>query len=67
MLSLFECINRSSLVFLEAINLIDIINSNLHVSDFLRLFMISSKYDLVLLVRYPSIDSVLFPILISLK
>ena len=37
-----------------------IVNLNFYVSDFLRLFMMSFKYGLILL-RYSSADSVLFP------
>ena len=59
MLSLFECITRFSLLTLEGIKLIAIVNSIFHVSDFLRLFMMSFKCGLILL-RYSSIDSVLF-------
>ena len=58
MLSLFEFISRSLSVFLEDIKLIVIVNWTFRVSDFLRSFMISFKYVLILL-RYPSIDSVL--------
>ena len=59
MLSFFECIQRYSSVSLEGIKLIVIVNCNFHVSDFLRLFMLSFKYGLILL-RYSSMDSVLF-------
>ena len=58
MLSLFEFISRSLSVFLEEIKLIAIVNWTFHVSDFLRLFMISFKCVLILL-RYSSVDSVL--------
>ena len=58
-LSLFECITRSSSVSLEEIKLIAIAIWIFQVSDFVRLFMISFKYDLILLRHY-SDDSVLF-------
>ena len=60
LLSLFECITGSSSLCLEEIKVIAIVNLIFHVSDFLRLFMISFKYGLILL-RYFSTDSVLFP------
>ena len=44
---------------IEEIKLIAIVSPSLHVSDFLRLFMMSFKYGLISL-RYSSIDSVLF-------
>ena len=59
MLSLFECITGFSLLPLKGIKLITIVNSIFHESDFLRLFMMSFKCGLILL-RYSSIDSVLF-------
>ena len=59
MLSLFECITRSSSLSMEEIMLFAIINWTFHVSDFLRLFMMSFKYGLILL-RYSSTDIVLF-------
>ena len=59
MLLLFECITRFSSLSLEDIQLIAIANLTFRVSDFLRLFMISFKCGLILL-RYSSIDSVLF-------
>ena len=46
-LSCFEGITRSSSMSLEKIKLIAIVNKVFHVSDFLRLFMISFKYDLI--------------------
>ena len=49
MLSLFESITCSSSVSLEEIKLIAIVNSIFNVSDFLRLFMMSFKYGLLLL------------------
>ena len=57
--SLFECITRSSLLSLEEIKLIAIVSCIFHELEFLRLFMMSFKYGLVLL-RYSSNDSVLF-------
>ena len=65
MLSLFECLScSSSLSSLEKIKLIVIANWIFHVSDFLRSFMISFKYGLILL-RYSSPDSVfLSPLLL---
>ena len=67
LLSLSECIKRSWLSWsLEKIKLIAIVNWIFHVSDFLRLFMISFKYGLILL-RYSSNDSVfLLPLLLYL-
>ena len=59
MLSLFECITHSSSLSLEEIKLIAIFNWIFHVSDFLRLFMMSFKYGLILL-RYSLTDRVLF-------
>ena len=58
-LSPFECIIHSSSLSMEEIKLFDIFNWILHVSDFLRLFMISFKYGLVL-IRYSSTDNILF-------
>ena len=62
MLSLLECITRSSSLSMEEIKLTAIVNP-IHVSDFLRLFMVSFKYGLILL-RYSSTDSVLFLLLL---
>ena len=59
MLLLLECITYSSYLSLEDIRLNAIANWIFHVSDFLGSFAISFKYDLILL-RYSSIDSVLF-------
>ena len=59
MLSLFECITCSSSLSLEEIKLIAIVNWVFHVFDFLRLFIRSFKYSLILL-GYFSTDSVLF-------
>ena len=50
-LSLFECIMRSSSLYLEEIKLIAIVSWIFHVSNFLRSFMI---------FWYSSIDSALF-------
>ena len=44
LISLFEFITRSSLLSLVEIKLIGSVNSIFHMSNFLRLFMISSKY-----------------------
>ena len=57
--SLFECITHSPQLLLEEINLIAIASWIFHVSDFLRLFMMSFRYGLILL-RYSSTDSALF-------
>ena len=58
MLSLFHCIAcPSSLSSLDKVKLIVIVNWILHVSDVLRLFMVSFRYGLVLL-RYFLIHSV---------
>ena len=59
MLSLFECITRSSSVPLEEIILIASVNAIFYVSYISGLFIISFKYGLILL-RYFSIDSALF-------
>ena len=59
MLSLFECITRSSSLSMEEKKLFDIVNSIFHVLDFLRLFMMSFKYVLILL-KYSSTDIALF-------
>ena len=59
MLLNFECTTCSLLLSIEEIKLIAIVSPSLHVSDFLRLFMMSFKYGLISL-RYSSIDSVLF-------
>ena len=69
MLSIFEWITRSSSLSLEEIKLIGIVNCIFHVSDNLKLFMISSsKYGLISL-RYSSAYSVLFlsPLIITQK
>ena len=65
MLPCFEYITRSlSLLYLEEIKLIVIVNLIFHLSDFLRLFMISFKYSLILL-RYFLTNSVfLLPLLL---
>ena len=56
----FECISySSSLSSLEETKLIASINWIFYVSDFLRSFMISYKYGLILL-RYSSTDSVFY-------
>ena len=59
MLSHFEYIARSSSLSIEEIKLIVTVSWILHVSDFLRLFMMSFKYGLILL-RYSVSNSVLF-------
>ena len=59
MLSLFECFRRFSSINLKEIKLISIANWIFQESDFLRSFMKSFKYGLILL-RYYSFDSVLF-------
>ena len=59
MLSLLECITHSSSVSLEDKNITYIVNWIFHVSNFLRSFMISFKYGLILLT-YSLIDSFLF-------
>ena len=64
MLLLFECITCSSSLPLEEIELIAIVNWNFHVSDFLRLFMMSFKYGLILL-RYSSTDVLFLSPLLS--
>ena len=47
MLPLSECITSSSSISLGEIKLIAIVNWILHVSDFLRLFMLPFKYGLI--------------------
>ena len=59
MFSLFECITRSLQLSLEDIKLIAIAKWIFHVSDIFISFIISFKYDLILL-RYSSIDNALF-------
>ena len=59
MLSFFECITCSSSLSLEEIKLIAIFNYIFHVSDLLRLFMMSFKYGLIAL-RNSLSDRVLF-------
>ena len=49
MLSFFECITRSSSLSTEEIKIFAIVNLISYVSDFSRLFMMSFKYDLILL------------------
>ena len=56
---IFKCITCSSLFFLEEIKIIVIVDWIFYVQDFLRSFMISFKYGLILL-RYSSVDTVLF-------
>ena len=51
MLSLFECITRSSILSMEEIQLFAAVDLIFHVTDFLRLFMMSFKHELILL-RY---------------
>ena len=58
MLSLFECITRSSSLSIEQTKLFAIVYWIFYLSDFLRIFM-SFKYALILL-RYSSTDGVLF-------
>ena len=52
MLSLFECITRSSSLSMEEIKLSAIVNWFFYVSDFLRLFMMSFRYILILLFLF---------------
>ena len=59
MLSLLECITCFSSLSLEDIKSIAIFNWIFQVEDFLRLFMMSFNYGLILL-RYSSTDNVLF-------
>ena len=59
MSSLFECITRSSTLSIEEMKLFAIANWIFHISEFLKLFMISVEYGLIL-SRYSSTDSVLF-------
>ena len=55
MLSLFECIAHSWSLSVEKLKWFAIVNWIFHVSHFLRLFMMSFKYALILL-RYSSTD-----------
>ena len=59
MLSIFECIIRSSSVSLEESKVIAIVNLFSTYQFFLRLFSMPLKYSLILL-KYSSTDSVLF-------
>ena len=59
MLSLFEYIAYSSSLAMEEIKLFAIVNWIFNVSDFLRLFMSSFKYGLIL-SGYTLTDSILF-------
>ena len=59
MLSIFECIIRSSSVSLEESKVIAIVNLFSTYQFFLRLFSMPLKYGLILL-KYSSTDSVLF-------
>ena len=59
MLSLFECIIRSSPVSLEEVKLIAIVNWIFYISDYLRLFIMYFKYDLIS-SRYSLIDRISF-------
>ena len=67
MISLFGWVSRSSLLSTEEIKIFAIVKWNFHVSEFLRLFVMSFKYGLILL-RYSSTDSALFlsPLLLHL-
>ena len=47
MLSFFECITRSRSLPMKEIALFAIVNWIFHVSDFLRLFMMTFKYDFI--------------------
>ena len=58
-LSLFECITCSSSLYMEEIKVIAVVSWIFHMSDFLRLFMMYFKYDLISL-GYSSTDIVLF-------
>ena len=59
MLSLFECIIRSSPVSLEEVKLIAIVNWIFYIPDYLRLFIMYFKYDLIS-SRYSLIDRISF-------
>ena len=59
MIALLLCITHSSSLPLEETKLIAIVNWIFPVSDFFRLFMISFKYGLILLI-YSLTGSVLF-------
>ena len=47
MLSVFECVTCSLLLYMEELNLFAIVNGICYVSDFLRSLMISFKYSLI--------------------
>ena len=59
MIALLLCITHSSSLPLEETKLVAIVNWIFHVSDFFRLFMMSFKYGLILLI-YSLTESVLF-------
>ena len=59
MIALLSCITHSSSLPLEETKLVAIVNWIFHVSDFFRLFMMSFKYGLILLI-YSLTESVLF-------
>ena len=65
LLSLFECITCSSTSSLEEIKLIAIANWIFYVSDFSRFFMISFKYDLMLLKYFSIIFGFIFNIIVT--
>ena len=65
MLRYFECITGSSPLSMEEIKIFALVNSILHVSECLRLFVMSFKYDLILLI-YSSTNSDLFLSLLPL-
>ena len=58
-IALLLCITHSSSLPLEETKLVAIVNWIFHVSDFFRLFMMSFKYGLILLI-YSLTESVLF-------
>ena len=58
MLSLLKCMTQSSSLSSEEIKLIAIVDWIFHVSDFLRIFVMSFKYGLIS-SRYSLTDSVL--------
>ena len=59
MISLFGWVTCSSLLSTEEIKIFSIVKWYFHGSNFLRLFMMSFKYGLILL-RYSLTDSALF-------
>ena len=60
MVFIYQSLNALNAMSLEDIRLIANVTWIFHESDFLILFMISSNYGLILLLRFSSIDNALF-------